>query len=161
MSETSVRRLFVAVFLGLILQYGLVGIVGAIASEPWPAIVLPGFKSVYDNGEEFIFDEPEIQVVFEDQSASPVRAPTFLREMPGSHHAVFLSQQCRPASMSGTDDTERCLREGNRAWFLSRAREIFPERSVQGVRVVWSKMRFDPATDAQPRRTPLDTLRID
>lgn len=161
MSETGIRRLFVAVFLGLIVQYGLVGIVGAIASEPWPAVVLPGFKSVYDNGEEFVFDEPEIQVVFADQSASPVRAPTFLREMPGSHHAVFLSQQCRPESMSGTEDTERCLWSGNRAWFLSRAREIFPERSVRAVRVVWSNMRFDPATDAQPRRTPLDTLHID
>lgn len=161
MSEARVRRLFVAVFLSLIVQYGLVGVFGAISSEPWPAVVLPGFKSVYDNGEEFVFNEPEIQVVFDDQTTSTVRAPTFLREMPGSHHAVFLSKQCRPESMSGTEDTERCLRDGNRAWFLSRAQEIFPRRSVQGVQIVWSKMRFDPATDAKPRRTPLGTLRID
>ncbi|PEN12316.1 hypothetical protein CRI94_14945 [Longibacter salinarum] len=160
MTKATVQRLFVFIFAGLIAQYALVGVMGTVASEPWPAVVLPGFKSVYDNGDEIVFDKASIQIRFTDGGSAIVRTPMFLHEMPGSHHAVFLSRQCRPASLSGTRATERCMRDEKRQWFVSRAHTFFPDRSVKSVDIVWSRLRFAPNVDAEPRHTPLDTLRL-
>lgn len=47
MKKGRVKSLFIGILIILPLQYGLVGIVGEIHSEPWPALVFPGFKSVH------------------------------------------------------------------------------------------------------------------
>lgn len=92
MKTKTVRTIFIAVLIYLPLQYGIVGIVGYHHSEPWPAFVFPGFKSVhvYDNGFEIqqtyfdVYadgaDEPERmlpQYFFPDLPLSQV--PGFLR----------------------------------------------------------------------------------
>lgn len=45
-SEKIIKRIFIACLILLPLQYAVVGVVGVIKSEPWPAFVLPAFKSV-------------------------------------------------------------------------------------------------------------------
>jgi hypothetical protein len=157
MTRTQVRQLFGAAALFLVLQYGLVGVVGLIASEPWPAIVLPGFKSVYATTDAVTVDKPAIEVVFRDGNRTTVETPRFLAPMPRSHQTSFLQKQCRPASLSGTPATERCRSESGRRWFLQRASHVFPNRSVRHVDVQWQRLRFDPET-GRTTRTPLGTI---
>lgn len=54
MNRKTVKRIFIGAGLFLILQYAAVGVVGYYYSEPWPAFVFPGFKSVhvFDDGFE-------------------------------------------------------------------------------------------------------------
>jgi len=157
MTRAQVRQLFGAVALFLILQYGLVGVIGLIASEPWPAVVLPGFKSVYATTEAITVETPAIEVVFRDGSRTTVETPRFLAPMPRSHQTTFLQKQCRPASLSGTPATERCRSEFGRQWFLQRAFHLFPNRPIRHVTVQWQDLRFDPETGSTTR-TPLDTI---
>lgn len=159
MSRSTVRRLFVVVFVALAVQYGLVGLVGVYASEPWPAVVLPGFKSVYATGERFRVEKPSIDVVFANEGREAVPSSRFLDPLPRSHHPSFLSAQCRPVSLSGTKETEACRRPGGQQWFVDRARALYPDRSVRTVEVVWGYLYFDPGT-RRVATAPLDTLRL-
>ena len=47
MSKKVVKNLFIGVLIWLPVQYGMTGIIGYYHSEPWPALVFPGFKNVY------------------------------------------------------------------------------------------------------------------
>lgn len=159
MSRSSVRRLFVAAFVFLVVQYGLVGVIGLYASEPWPAVVLPAFKSVYSTSGTFEVTQTTIDVLHVDGTRSSYAPSTFLAAMPRSHHSAFLREQCRPASLSGTDATERCRTPDGTRWFVDRASALAPTPRVRGVDVVWSRLRFTPQS-SQPSATPLDTLHL-
>jgi hypothetical protein len=157
MTRAQVRQLFGAAALFLVLQYGLVGVIGLIASEPWPAVVLPGFKSVYATTDAVTVEKAAIEVVFRGGNRTAVETPRFLAPMPRSHQASFLQKQCRPASLSGTRATERCRSESGRQWFLQRASHLFPNRSVRHVNVQWQRLRFDPET-GRTTRIPRATI---
>lgn len=53
MKRKTVKRIFIASGIFLILQYAAVGIIGYFHSEPWPAFVFPGFKNVHVIEESF------------------------------------------------------------------------------------------------------------
>jgi hypothetical protein len=166
-SRSAVRRLFAVAAAVLVIQYGIVGIVGVYASEPWPAVVLPAFKQVYATSGGFRVEQAAIDVVFDAQEPGHASSPDrrsvpnaeFLGMMPRSHHSSFLSEQCQPASLSGTDATETCRRPQARRWIVERASALFPHRSVARVDVVWSRLHFDPAARTSST-TPLDTLHL-
>lgn len=159
MSRSSVRQLFLIAFVVLIVQYGLVGLIGVYASEPWPAVVLPAFKSVYATDNAFTVEKARIEVTFADETAVTIPTPQFLRPLPRSHHPSFLSTQCRPSSLSGTTDTESCLTSDGSQWFTHRAHTQFPDRSIKSVDVIWQRLQFD-ARKKQRSATPLDTLTL-
>lgn len=159
MSRSSVRRLFRIAFVVLIVQYALVGIVGVYASEPWPAIVLPAFKSTYAADGSFSVEKARFEVVFEGELSSTVPSVQFLAPLPRSHHPSFLDEQCRPQSLSGRERTESCRPPEGKQWFIDRARSLYPSQSVESVNVVWERLRFNPKSKQQAA-TPLDTLHL-
>ncbi|MCC5908493.1 MAG: hypothetical protein JJU13_19905 [Balneolaceae bacterium] len=61
-----VKLIFIVVMIWLPLQYGIVGIVGYYHSEPWPAFVFPGFKSVHVFEEGFEIGQTRFEVYRED-----------------------------------------------------------------------------------------------
>jgi hypothetical protein len=152
--------LFAAVGVGLVLQYAAVGLAGLhYGTEPWPAVVLPGFKTVYDDGTSILVERPTVHVVFDDGAREPVELSRLLAPLPRSHHASFLRAQCRPAALSGTDDTERCRSGAGRRWVLERAAAVAPTRSVRAVVVTWEHLRLDPASGTTVAQ-PLDSLSL-
>lgn len=159
MSRSGIRRLFVGALVVLVVQYGLVGIVGAVASEPWPAIVLPGFKTVYTTSGAVEVPQTTVDVLYADGTRRSMPPATFLSLLPRSHHSAFLRAQCRPASLSGTAKTERCLSPDGARWFIRRAATLAPEQTIRGVDVVWSRLRYAP-NERTATTTPLDTLHI-
>lgn len=46
MKKKSVKKIFIFFLIYLPLQYGAVGLIGVLYSEPWPAFVLPAFQNV-------------------------------------------------------------------------------------------------------------------
>lgn len=159
MSRSLVRRIVVGVALLLVVQYGLVGLIGVVASEPWPAVVLPAFKAVYSASDAVEVVQPSVEVVRGDGSRTRLDVATFLAMLPRSHHDAFFRTVCRPASISGTDATERCQTPDGARWFVQRAATLAHETDVQAVDVVWSRLRYAPSTGLQTA-LPVDTLRV-
>lgn len=152
MSRSTVRSLFVTTLVVLVLQYGLVGIVGVYASEPWPAVVLPAFKSVYSTEGTFDVTQTTLEVRFANAPSSSISTTNFLSLLPRSHHSAFLQTQCPPNPVSAA-----CQTPAGRNWFVNRARTLFPNRTVRSVDLVWSRLRFNLSTK-RTTTVPLDTL---
>lgn len=118
MKVKTVRTVFIAVLIYLPLQYGIVGIVGFYHSEPWPAFVFPGFKSVhvYDNGFEIqqtYFD------VYDEVAEEPVRVlpQDFFPELPLSQVPGFLRMHFQSA------EEVQELSPGAKSWLKHHADE--------------------------------------
>lgn len=162
MSRNRVRRLFVLVLLGLVVQYALVGLIGWMDREPWPALVLPGFKTVYATNDTLEVVSPSLVAYSTAETAHPLSIPQFLDPLPRSHHAALFREQCRPAFLSGTPATERCLAPEAQRWFVDRADTLLPEATIQRVDVVWLRLRIAPnqlSTQA-PATIPLGRLTL-
>lgn len=159
MTRSTIRAIFYATALGLIVQYAMVGLLGAqYDSEPWPAIVLPGFKTVYGTSDTLTIRQVEVTVYF-DNGQSSVSPPAFLAMMPRSHSTAFFRAQCAPSDDTTPSGVPPCQMPDGQRWFVERAQALFPEHPVRGVDVVWSYLHFVPA-DHSTSRTPIDTLQI-
>ncbi|MFO8099806.1 MAG: hypothetical protein R6T83_09340 [Salinibacter sp.] len=159
MSRSAVRYVFVGVAVLLILQYGLVGLVSLSHSEPWPSLILPGFRSAYAADDTIRIERPQIEVEFADGTRTSVSPSRLLSPLPRSHHPSFLNAQCRPSSQSGSPKTERCVDPAGSEWFLRRADQVFPSQSVTAIDVIWTDLHFVPQAQTS-RSVPLDTLRL-
>lgn len=159
MSESAVRRLFIAVLVGLVVQHGVVAIVGLYVSEPWPTIVLPAFKDVHGRSGVVESKDQHIDVVLADGQRVSFERPQFMTFMPIIHQSVFLENQCQPASLSGAVHTDVCRNPEGKSLFLNRARGLFPEKDVRSVDIIWKRIRVDMQT-RESETTPLDTLRL-
>lgn len=158
----QVVKLFAVSFIALVLQYGLVGIVSLYASEPWPAVVLPAFKTVYHTDDVIEVEQARIHIGFENVRDTMVTSYQFLDPVPRSHHGAFLSKQCRPRDLSETASTEVCARPQGQTWFLDKAQQMFPEEKVSSIRVDWERLqlRRDERTVVDTTRTLMGSLRV-
>jgi len=162
-SPQAVRRLVLGVMLVLVLQYALVGIVGAVLREPWPTLVLPAFQNVWDGDTELAVPRARLVAVTDDSTRLEVSIDDIWGTVPASQRAGFLREQCRPRSLSGTPRTERCTTPEARAWMHAQLQERYPAYRITRIEVVWEDVLFDvhrPATVQSPRTRPADTLRV-
>jgi len=67
MNPKTVKLIFIVVMVWLPLQYSIVGIVGYYHSEPWPAFVFPGFKSVHVFEDGFEIGQTRFEVYHQDK----------------------------------------------------------------------------------------------
>lgn len=67
MENRKIRTLFIVLLLFLPIQYGLVGIIGELHSEPWPAFVFPGFKNVYSTGNDVDIEQHLFRIYSNDR----------------------------------------------------------------------------------------------
>ncbi|WP_243665172.1 hypothetical protein [Rhodothermus marinus] len=93
-----------------------------------------------------------------DGSIRHLPADTVLAELPYSHHRAMLEAFFRPASLSGTPETERIRRPDARRWLWDRLQTLTGSTPVQ-VDIVWEALRIDPKTGALQAQ-PLDTLTL-
>lgn len=158
LNTRNVRRLFAAVLVLLPLHYGLVGLTSlADWPEPWPAVVLPAFQSVWDREEHIEMPQAALEVRFADGSMDVAPVAAVFRPLPASHHLGILRRQYTPYSMSGTTRTEQGLRPGARRWLRARIASIYGDRPLDRIDVVWYRVRY--GTDgAFLFASPVDTL---
>ncbi|MEX0747635.1 MAG: hypothetical protein WD275_06510 [Rhodothermales bacterium] len=160
MEQESIRRLFLVVLALLPIQFGLVGLLGAGMGEPWPAVVLPGFKSVWQEGEKISIPRAAFNVRFASGEVGKVDPAQVLAGLPASHHLAVMRRQFTPASMSGSTRTETGALPESRRWLANRLADLFPGRDIVGADVVWNFVEYRRLEGAL-RETPIDTLSID
>ena len=163
MTRALIRRIALCTLAALPLQYAVAGIMGALGHEPWPALVLPGFSRVWEQGEPIDMKRPTLRVQFADGSAATVDAGALFEGVPRSHHPALLSRQFAPRSVSGDSATERGASPEVERWARRRLHALYPARRPTRLDVVWKELRFDPAGDRKmgPSEVVLDTLTLD
>jgi hypothetical protein len=122
MKKKTVKGIFIFFLCYLPLQYAVVGIVGYYKSEPWPAFVFPGFKSIYVYGGTYQINQYLVEV--ENRYGQPVRVFTpqqFFYEIPNSQVSGFLRANLDSEEDVNAFDTE------TRQWFVERAQELLNE----------------------------------
>lgn len=62
MEKRNVKNLFITILIFLPLQYGMVGIVGEMQSEPWPSFVFPGFKTVHHFQGNYVLERTHLEI---------------------------------------------------------------------------------------------------
>ncbi len=89
--KSKIRTLFIVLLLFLPLQYGYVGIVGELYSEPWPSFVFPGFKNVYSTDNSFEIDQHLFRFYSDDSAIlKEVRPQELFPELPLSQIPGFM-----------------------------------------------------------------------
>ncbi|MEX2601549.1 MAG: hypothetical protein WD355_07880 [Balneolaceae bacterium] len=138
MDRKPIRTLFLFVLFFLPVQYGLVGLVSLSHSEPWPAFVFPGFKSVY-TFESGSYTVPELQfLAWSDESNEPVEiSPLELfAGIPRSQSQGFLR-----SNFADAQQTEE-LAEDARIWLKRQTETVVPGLSLQRLDIVWVENRY-------------------
>lgn len=119
LSNQTVKRLFIFALIYLPLQYAIVGIVGLKSSEPWPAFVFPGFKSVYVYGDNYQINQIIVEVeTGETRLLREFTPQQFFYEIPNSQVAGFLRSNFDTAEDFAVFETT------TRQWLRERAREL-------------------------------------
>lgn len=159
MNRTRIRRLMLILTILLPLQYALVGLVQLSGgSEPWPLLVMPGFKATWHEGRPLLAQRVTFVVYQPDGTAQHLPSDTVLALLPYSHHRAMLEAFFRPASLSGTPATERIRHPDATRWLWDRIQTL--TRSVPArVDIVWAQLRLMPGADTLTV-TPLDTLTL-
>lgn len=159
MSKTTVRRLFIVVLLFLPLQYGLVGVVGLYYSEPWPAIVMPGFQQVWEADDVVVVPRPRFEAVFDDGHRQEIPVEAMLEALPRTHHRAVMDLQFRPAAFGGSAPVRSTPAHAD--WAAARVHTLFPEHRAVRLDVVWEQVVFElGAARRSPSLLQIDTLRI-
>ncbi|MCC5914536.1 MAG: hypothetical protein JJU46_09200 [Balneolaceae bacterium] len=115
MSQGRKGNLFIIAFVILVLQYALVGIVGELKSEPWPAFVFPGFKSVYSDGEGYQLNDIRFEL-YEGEEVVTLMPHHLFSEMPRSQVSGFVRSH-----FSDPDQIDSITPEA-REWLYKEAR---------------------------------------
>lgn len=149
-ARRRVRRLVIGLLVLLPLQYAVVGLVGVRDAEPWPALVLPGFKRVMDDGQRHTVRHVACHVRFEDGTATDVPAATLLDALPRSYHAAFFRTYAAP----GTDPPPALV-----AWLRDQLDGLYPDRTATQLGLIWEELVYEFARDeGHARATAVDSL---
>lgn len=139
-SELTVKRVFIFFLFYLVFQYLLVGLVGVLYSEPWPAFVLPGFKSVYATQNNIEITEPRIVALTSDSTRQPVDALDLFEGIPTSQLSGFL----RSNFGNQIDFSSEA-----KYWFKQRLKQLFPDEKYSGLQIEWRQITYDKKEDNQ------------
>lgn len=120
MNKKTIKNLFIAVIIWLPIQYAAVGVLGFYHSEPWPAFVFPGFKSVYVYDDGFEMNRRLIEITASDSLKETLtKTPAdFFPEIPVSQVSGFMR-----SNFSDSDLPETMSDEGL-SWMKQQAEKI-------------------------------------
>ncbi|MDQ7039556.1 MAG: hypothetical protein Q9M35_01265 [Rhodothermus sp.] len=159
MSRLHIRRLFWVLAVLLPLQYALVGLVQLQGgAEPWPLLVMPGFKATWHEGMPLLAHQVTFVVHQPEGTIQRLPADAVLARLPYSHHRAMLEAFFRPASLSGLPTTERIRQRDATRWLWNRLQTLTGSAPAR-VDIVWAQLRIIPDTDSL-QVLPLDTLTL-
>ncbi len=163
-ARKRIKRAFIAVACGLVLQVAII----AVASEPYPAIMMPGFRGgANDPDGWFRFQSFDIVFEFEGGGRELVTPQQFFVGTPESHTVPIARRVFSPAEtrerqpeapweswlkrhvfpareMQNRIYYDAYIAPETVEWLRRRAALVFPDRRVQRVRFEWyhNQLRF-------------------
>lgn len=136
MKRSKVKKIFWFFILFLPLQYAAVGVIGLLQSEPWPALVLPAFKSVYEQEDNILLKNAQFYLIDEETGNRFQVATTVLfRNIQQSQRLGFLKTNF---GVSKKDN----FGKKTKRWLRFKINSLFPYRNPDALRVVWVGKRY-------------------
>ena len=152
MKSNTVRYIFIFFLAYLPVQYALVGIIGYYHSEPWPAFVFPGFKSVYVYDDGFQVDQNLFEVYTPGQEEAETFLPhQFFPEVPLSQVPALMRQHFR-----GENLEKKKFSDDSILWLRDHANSVTNNRAER-LRIVEVKKFFEVSSSSE---SPDSTKRI-
>ena len=137
MRRNTVKKIFIGFLILLPLQYAVIGIVGVIQSEPWPAFVLPAFKSVFSSRDHIAVNHARFFVENKKNDARTEILPGVLfKGIKRSQLAGFLRTHFADSQQVSALDEEA------RLWLKGRLSQYYPSLEPDALHIQWSKERF-------------------
>ncbi|HLR90737.1 MAG TPA: hypothetical protein VK040_07240 [Balneolaceae bacterium] len=127
MDRKIVKRIFILTILYLILQYGVVGLAGYYHSEPWPAFVFPGFRSVLDFEEGFEISRYELYFIQAGGDTTVITPAELFYGIPDSQRPGFMRRRF------GDDAEDLLFTAESREWIKGRVEHMTGYRPEQMV----------------------------
>jgi hypothetical protein len=162
MSRRTVRYIFIATMVFLPLQYVLVGIIGSIRSEPWPAFVFPGFKNVYHAADIITLRNPIFHGKNPDGSYTPLSTSAILKGIPRSHHRQLLRFQFDRFGVDRQDNT-KSLSEAGILWLDNQLQYAgYRDYTSENIVLIWTSETYRVIENklSLVRSEGTDTIRI-
>jgi len=138
-SKRSVTVLFIFFVAYLPLQYGAVGVVGLMASEPWPAFVLPGFKNIYSAGDRVTVLQPRFYARWEKDSLQKrrVEEQQLFEGIQPSQLLGFIRTHFRDSVKAAALGPEA------RRWLRHNLERVLPEATAPAaLEVEWARVSY-------------------
>lgn len=164
MKKVQIRRLFIIMLVLLPLQHAAVGLIGYMRSEPWPAFVFPGFKNVYDSGDDITLRNAYFYAMQENEELLHIPTEEVFRGIPVSHHRGILRYQFDRYKV---DDRSRqkFFSEHGSNWFraqLTAGGYAMREDADTPLYLIWKKetFRLEDRQMKLIKSVPQDTVRI-
>lgn len=162
MSPRRVRQLFIAFIIFLPLQYALVGLIGSIRSEPWPAFVFPGFKNVYHTADLITLRNPVFHGKNDDGSYTALSTSAILKGIPRSHHRQLLRFQFYRFGIDWDNNTKYLSEDGIK-WLDKQLNYAgYTTYKADDLVLIWSSETYRVVDNKLSliRSEPTDTIRI-
>lgn len=142
MRDRTVKRIFIFFLIFLPLQYGVVGITSMINTEPWPALVLPAFKTVFGNEDRIIV--PRLELYVENnkkESGIEIRPEALFKGIEKSQlqgfYRTHLQDSAAAARWNGA----------TRRWIRLKLEENSPVARAERLRVRWVQQAYALSLD--------------
>lgn len=135
LNQKSVKRVFIFFLCYLPLQYAMIGIIGVLISEPWPAFALPGFKNVYNTENQTKIVRPYFYAKVNDKSGG-------YQEIEITEYQLF--DGIKESQMQGFIRTHfsepQSFSSDAREWIQKRVEQVYPEENPIELKVVWREI---------------------
>ncbi|NBC64405.1 MAG: hypothetical protein GVY07_01920 [Bacteroidetes bacterium] len=135
MKPKTVKRIFLFFIIYLPIQYALVGVIGLNNSEPWPAFVFPGFKSVFATEGNVEIDEARLFAVKDNDPHKRTEiAPSNLFEgLPASQLQGFLRSNF---------NKQKEFSDEAKQWMRDQLERLYPGQSFSSLNVEWGVVTY-------------------
>jgi hypothetical protein len=144
MKKTTVKKIFIFFLFFLPLQYATVGIVGLIASEPWPALVLPAFQNVDATPANISVQKPVLSIIdVKDNTHSNVKPDKLFKGIQESQLQGFLRTHF--------GDSLKWTQKGknSKVWLLNQISQNYPSIEPKFLKIRWEKMHYNFSSSPQ------------
>jgi hypothetical protein len=138
-STTTIKRIFLFFVFYLPFQYMIVGIAGVLDSEPWPAFVLPGFKSVYATQDHVEMTEPRFTALAPANTVVEVDVHQLFKGLPTSKMQGFLKSNFSNQTEYSSEAKE---------WLEHRLGKLYPRKKFSALKVEWIQIIYDQQGDS-------------
>ncbi len=137
MKKKSAKNIIIFFLVFLPLHYAVVGVVGIWKSEPWPAFVMPAFKSVFDTQETITVDQLKFYV--ENKTTAGLR-----EIQPEVIFDGIVQSQLQGFFRTHFSDTAAVAGYGSetKAWLKKRIDTVYPSSEAKRLHLQWVKKSF-------------------
>jgi hypothetical protein len=152
MNKKTAKNIMIFFLVFLPLQYAIVGAVGVWKSEPWPAFVMPAFKSVFGTGDTITVSE--LKFYLEDEKNDE------LTEIQAE--IIFdgiVQSQLQGFFRTHFSDFETAARYGpeTKTWLKKRIDKAYPSFNANRLHLRWLKKSFFVSTSTPTTTSAADS----